>query len=146
MRQPLAEYEGELPEIHPDRTGRPYRYSWSIGRPLTHTKPLFDHIVKIDAQTGTGLHRGDDDTLPSEPIVVPRSRPDGPGLDGPRPDGPSSIAEDDAWLLYLRFDGRSKTTDLIVADAADLRTVARLRLPHNIPLGFHGMWLGADAR
>ena len=129
--EPLADYEGELPEIHPDRTGRPYRYAWSIGRPLTHDKPLFDHIVKIDAQTGVGCHRGDADTLPSEPIVVPR---------------PDSRAEDDAWLLYLRFHAPSQTTDLIVADATNLRPLARLRLPHNIPLGFHGLWLPAATR
>ncbi len=128
VREPLADYEGELPEIHPDRTGQPYRYAWSIGRPLTSAKPLFDHMVKIDAQIGQGCHRGDDDTLPSEPIVVPR---------------PGSTAEDDAWLLYLRFHAPSQTTDLLVADAADLSTVARLRLPHNIPLGFHGLWMPA---
>ncbi|MFD2573827.1 carotenoid oxygenase family protein [Spirosoma soli] len=124
--EPLAYYEGELPEIHPDRVGRPYRYTWSIGRPLTHTMPLFDHIVKIDVQTGEGKHRGDPETLPSEPIVVPK---------------PGSTAEDDAWLVYLRFHAPSQTTDLLVADAVDLQTVARLRLPHNIPLGFHGLWL-----
>lgn len=124
--EPLAHYEGELPEIHPGRTGRPYRYAWSIGRPIGSPAPLFDHIVKVDAQTGQGRHRLAPDTLPSEPIVVPR---------------PGAAAEDDAWLLYLLFDAPSQTTDLVVADAADLQTVARLRLPHNIPLGFHGMWL-----
>ena len=125
-RKPLADYEGELPEIHPDRLGKPYRYAWGIGRPLTHSRPLADQLVKIDVLTGQGVHCGEDNTLLSEPIVVPR---------------PDSVAEDDAWLLYLLFDARTQTTDLVVADAASLNTVARLRLPHNIPLGFHGMWL-----
>lgn len=128
--QPLADYEGELPEVHPDRLGKPYRYTWGIGRPLTHNRPLADQLVKIDVRTGQGIHRGEDETLPSEPIVVPR---------------PGSRAEDDAWLLYLLFDDRTQTTDLVVADAATLKTVARLRLPHNIPLGFHGMWLAEGA-
>ena len=125
--QPLADYEGELPQHHPDLTGQPYRYAWSIGRPLTSPRPLFDHIVRIDTHTGQGQHRHDPDTIPGEPIVVPR---------------PGATAEDDAWLLYLRFDAPSQTTDLLVSDAASLETVARLRLPHNIPLGFHGLWLG----
>lgn len=124
--KPLADYEGELPEIHPDRLGKPYRYAWGIGRPLSHSRPLADQLVKIDVLTGQGIHCGDDNTLPSEPIIVPR---------------PGSVAEDDAWLLYLLFDDRIQTTDLLVADAASLNTVARLRLPHNIPLGFHGMWM-----
>ncbi len=125
-KQSLAEYEGELPQHHPDLTGQPYRYAWSIGRPVTSPRPLFDHIVKIDAQTGGGQHRCDLNTVPGEPIVVPR---------------PGATAEDDAWLLYLRFDAPSRTTDLLITDAADLRTVARLQLPHNIPLGFHGTWV-----
>lgn len=125
-RIPLAPYEGELPEIHPDRLGQPYQFAWSIGRPVNQKSPLLDQIVKIDVQTGQGIHAGAFDTIPSEPIVVPR---------------PNSVAEDDAWLLYLRFDANTHTTDLIVADAATLELVARLRLPHNIPLGFHGLWM-----
>ena len=124
--EPLADYEGELPKVHPECMGRPHRYSWSIGRPLASASLLFDHIVKLDVQTGEGIHCCDTDTLPSEPIVVPR---------------PRSTTEDDAWLLYLRHHVPSQTTDLIVADAVDLRPIARLRLPHNIPLGFHGLWL-----
>jgi all-trans-8'-apo-beta-carotenal 15,15'-oxygenase len=123
---PLTDYEGKLPEIHPDLLGKAYRYAWGIGRPITHNRPLADQIVKIDVQTGQGTHTGNEHSLPSEPIVVPR---------------PGSTVEDDAWLLYLLFDDRTQATDLVVADAASLATVARLRLPHNIPLGFHGMWL-----
>ncbi len=127
--KPMADYEGELPEIHPQLTGRPYRYTWSIGRPLTSASALFDHLVKLDVQTGQGIHHHDPDTLVSEPIVVPR---------------PGSKTEDDAWLLYLRYHAPSQTTDLLVANAVDLSLVARLRLPHNIPLGFHGMWQGEN--
>jgi all-trans-8'-apo-beta-carotenal 15,15'-oxygenase len=130
-RAPLANYEGELPEIHPDRLGQAYQYAWGIGRPMNHRRPLLDQIVKIDVRTGEGIHRGDNHTLPSEPIVVPR---------------PGSTSEDDAWLLYLLFDDRTATTDLIVADAARLDTIARLRLPHNIPLGFHGLWMPDGSR
>lgn len=125
-RTPLAPYEGELPEIHPDRLGQPYQFAWSIGRPLNQKSPLLDQIVKIDVQTGQGIHIGAFNTIPSEPIVVPR---------------PNSVAEDDAWLLYLRFDATAGTTDLIVADTATLELLARMRLPHNIPLGFHGLWM-----
>jgi all-trans-8'-apo-beta-carotenal 15,15'-oxygenase len=42
--------------------------------------------------------------------------------------------------VYLRYAAPTNTTELVVADAADLRTLARLRLPHNIPMGFHGLW------
>ncbi|MBC8152622.1 MAG: carotenoid oxygenase family protein [Bacteroidetes bacterium] len=129
-RRTLSEYEGELPEIHPDRVGQPYRYTWTIGRSPTHPLPLLDHIVKFDVETGKARHAYVPDTLVSEPVVVPRIGPD----------GVVSTREDDGYLVYLRFDAPSQTTDLIVADAGDLHLLARLRLPHNIPLGFHGMW------
>ena len=131
-RQPLTNepYEGELPEIYPDRVGRPYRYAWSIGRAPHHPLPLLDHLLKLDVQTGAVRHAHQPDTLCSEPVIVPRLLPN----------GTHSSKEDDAYLLYLRFDAATNTTDLLVADAADLRPLARLRLPHNIPLGFHGLW------
>ncbi len=125
-RQALSDYEGELPEIHPGRVGQPYRYTWTIGRPPTHPLPLLDHLVKLDVQTGEVRHAYVPDTLVSEPVVVPRS---------------GSTREDDGYLVYLRFDAPSQTTDLVVAQADDLQTLTRLRLPHNIPLGFHGMWI-----
>ncbi|GGF21797.1 carotenoid oxygenase family protein [Hymenobacter cavernae] len=129
-RQSLSRYEGELPEIHPARVGQPYRYTWAIGRPPESPSPLLDHLIKLDVQTGQARHAYESGTLCSEPVVVPRLTSN----------GAASPREDDAYLVYLRFAAPTRTTDLIVADAADLRTLARLRLPHNIPLGFHGLW------
>ncbi len=128
-RQLIGEYEGELPEIHPDRQGLPYRYVWSIGRPPGHPIPLLDHIVRVDVETGEGKHAYAPDTLPSEPVVVPRQ---------------GAAQEDDAYLLYLRYHAPTETTDLIVSDAATLEQQARFRLPHNIPLGFHGYWEASE--
>ncbi|NML64478.1 lignostilbene alpha-beta-dioxygenase [Hymenobacter sp. RP-2-7] len=125
-RQPLSDYEGELPEINPTRTGQPYRYAWSIGRPPSHPLPLLDHLVKLDVHTGEARTSYQPATLCSEPVIIPR---------------PGATAEDDAYLAYLRFDAATHTTDLLVADAASLTTLARWRLPHNIPLGFHGLWI-----
>lgn len=128
--EPIGTYEGELPEIHPAYQGRPYRYSWSIGRPPGHPIPLLDHVVKLDLMTGTGIHQYTEQALPSEPVVVPKE---------------GGSAEDAAYLLYLQYQAIQRHTDLIVADASDLGTVARLRLPHNIPLGFHGTWAPQSA-
>jgi all-trans-8'-apo-beta-carotenal 15,15'-oxygenase len=124
VRQSLADCEGELPEIHPGRVGQPYRYTWTIGRPASSPSPLLDHLLKLDVHTGEVRHAYAPATLCSEPVVVPRA----------------ATAEDDGYLVYLRFEATTNTTDLLVADAADLRLIARLRLPHNIPLGFHGLW------
>jgi carotenoid cleavage dioxygenase-like enzyme len=41
------------------------------------------------------------------------------------------------------LDGASRATELRVLDAADLAAppVARVPLPHVVPLGFHGNWV-----
>jgi all-trans-8'-apo-beta-carotenal 15,15'-oxygenase len=129
-RQSLSDYRGELPEVNPDRVGLPYRYTWAIGRPSGHPLPFLDHLIKLDVQTGEGRYAYEPETLCSEPVVIPHPTP----ANGPTP------AEDDGYLVYLRYAAPTNTTELVVADAADLRTLARLRLPHNIPMGFHGLW------
>ena len=130
-RRLLSDHEGELPVVNPNYEGLPYRYTWAIGRPPGHPLPLLDHLLKLDVQTGAIRHAYQPGTVCSEPVVVPRAGPA----------GHLNRSEDDGYLVYLRFAASSCTTELIVADAADLRTLARLRLPHNIPLGFHGLWL-----
>jgi all-trans-8'-apo-beta-carotenal 15,15'-oxygenase len=58
---------------------------------------------------------------------------------------PEAANEDDACLLYLRFVAAAATTELL-ANAANLRALARLRCPFNIPLGFYGLWRAARSR
>ncbi|WP_375436958.1 carotenoid oxygenase family protein [uncultured Hymenobacter sp.] len=129
-RHSLSDHEAELPVVNPNQEGLPYRYVWAIGRPPGHSVPLLDHLLKLDVQTGAVSYAYKPGTVCSEPIIVPRTELN----------QNASCAEDDGYLIYLRFSASSCTTELIVADAADLRTLARLRLPHNIPLGFHGLW------
>jgi all-trans-8'-apo-beta-carotenal 15,15'-oxygenase len=54
----------------------------------------------------------------------------------------TGAAEDDGWLLAMTFDGATKTSTLIILDAADVASgpVARVRLSHAVPHGLHGDW------
>ena len=56
---------------------------------------------------------------------------------------PGATSEADAWLLTVVLDSVAATSELHVLDARDLAAgpVARARLPHIMPLGFHGSWL-----
>jgi len=53
-----------------------------------------------------------------------------------------ATSESDVWLVSLVLDGASRTTELRVFDGADVAAppVATARLPHVVPLGFHGNW------
>jgi all-trans-8'-apo-beta-carotenal 15,15'-oxygenase len=116
----------ELPNIHPDREGLDYRYMWGISSPDEPDRPLLDGLAKVDMGTGETTFLELFGQLPGEPVFVPR---------------PGASEEDDGWLLYVLFDAHTVSTDLVIADAATLETIATARMPHNVPLGFHGFWM-----
>ncbi|MBA3548392.1 MAG: carotenoid oxygenase family protein [Nannocystis sp.] len=124
----LTDYTGELPTINPAYWTRPHRYTWSLGTSLDQREPFSTGLLKVDAETRSSVFRDLRPNLTGEPIFVPR---------------PGSAAEDDGWILSMCYDPRLHTGELLVLDAADLRTVCRLRMPHHSPLGFHGTWVGA---
>ena len=63
----------------------------------------------------------------------------GEAVFAPDPDG---TAEDDGWLLACVTNRADDSTDLVVIDARDVASgpVARVRMPHRLPFGFHGNW------
>jgi beta,beta-carotene 9',10'-dioxygenase len=63
---------------------------------------------------------------PGEPVFVP---------------APDAKAEDEGVLLSVVLDARRETSFLLVLDAHDLGEIARARVPHAIPFGFHGQYL-----
>ena len=69
----------------------------------------------------------------SEPVFVPTSE---------------GAAEGEGWLLCVVYDEGRDTSDLVVLDARDLERgpIARARVPHRVPLGFHGCWLSTRSR
>jgi len=121
----ISKQAAELPDIHPDLTGKPYRYVWSIGNPPDSNLTLLHSLLKIDLTGGPNLSKDFYPSLPGEPIMAPK---------------PNAQSEDDGWLVFLLFHPERQETELLVAEATNLDIVARARLPHNIPLGFHGCW------
>lgn len=127
--RPLTEHSGELATINPAYWTRPHRYSWSIEVPRERRAPYSTGILKVDAETRSSLVRDFAPNLTGEPVFVAR---------------PGAAAEDDGWLLSMCYDAEAHAGELLVLDAADLRTVCRARMPHHSPLGFHGTWVPAD--
>jgi len=56
-----------------------------------------------------------------------------------------SAGHDDGWLIVQCSDGRSERAFFAVFDAANLDAgpIARIRLPHALPISFHGWWKAA---
>ena len=115
-REPLPEAHLELPRFDYDRrNGRPYRYVYGVGG-------IWDRITKADLDEGV-THWSEPGSYPGEPVFVRT---------------PGSEREDDGVLLSVVLDAVQGTSFLLVLDATDLSEIARARVPHHIPFGFHG--------
>lgn len=118
----------EFPRIaYAQVSGRPYRWAFGVGTAATLTTSFTDRLVKLDVETGAAVVWHEPGCWPGEPILVPA-----PG---------GAPAEDGGVVLSVVLDARARRSFLLVLDAATLTEVARARLPHAVPLGFHGQWL-----
>jgi beta,beta-carotene 9',10'-dioxygenase len=116
----LAGVSIELPRIDYSRvSGRPYRYVWGVSA----RGSFFDTVVKVDVTTGE--HLSWSDGFPGEPVFVGR---------------PGRSEEDDGVLLTVVLEPERGASSLVVLDAATLEELARARVPHHVPFGFHGQF------
>ncbi len=122
----LSDHYCELGEIHPEKTGQFYDYFWSMAGAPNEKTELLTGIQKVAVQEKTTTYRSIYPCLPSEPVFVPH---------------PNATKEDEGWILILKFNPEQLQTTLVIMDGSDLTPLAELKLPHNIPLGFHGLWM-----
>ncbi|KAL4443616.1 hypothetical protein ABPG75_011353 [Micractinium tetrahymenae] len=129
---------GDFPAVPPSLVGRPTRYAY-IGNMRANDRgvPEFVGITKFDLQAGPGK-----DAVASH-LLHGGARLGGEAVFVPRPDG---AAEDDGYLMTYVTDTQTKKSELVVYDAATMsaKPVARLRMPHTVPFGFHGGWVTGE--
>jgi carotenoid cleavage dioxygenase len=67
----------------------------------------------------------------SEPLFVPRA---------------ANADEDDGYVVALVYEQARNASEFLILNAADIAgdPVARVRLPHRVPYGFHGNWVPAE--
>ena len=121
----------EFPRPNETIMGTRHRYGYMDGThaPGPDTRGV-NCLVKHDYETGQTQfqHLADYDLTPGEPIFVPH---------------PQATAEDHGWVLTVWYDPHRNASDLVILDAQnfDAEPVARVRLDHHVPLGFHGNWI-----
>lgn len=125
-RSILSPYLGELPSFHPSLTGKDYQYVWSLGLPAEADYQILDGIQKVDVKNVQAEVKSLHPHLPGEPLFIPK---------------PGAKAEDEGYLATLVFNSVEKSTWLYLFDARNLEEIAKARLPHNIPVGFHGKFV-----
>jgi len=131
---PLDDIVAEFPRVDERRLGRRHRFGYMAARePELNdgAQPLWTAVRKYDLARGAVTERrfGPGNGV-GEPLFVPRSE---------------AAAEDDGWVLVLAYDAARDTSDFCILDAQDIagEPVARVRLPHRVPYGFHGNWAAA---
>lgn len=116
----------EFPRPDERRFGLPYRYAYTmaLGRDF-----LGGALLRHDLEAGTRqLHDFGANRHPGEFVFVPAH---------------AEAAEDEGWLIGLVIDLNDEISELVILDARDFagEAVARVRVPHRIPPGFHGNWV-----
>ena len=124
----VGERGAEFPRLDDRLVGHRNRFGYAAvdRQPGGDLADTWATIVRYDRQGGPteahdfGLHH-----WPSEPVFVPRS---------------ADAAEHDGFLLTVVYDGTTDGSYLAVLDAANVagEPLATCRLPHRIPMGFHG--------
>lgn len=121
---------GDFPRINDSLSGRPYRYGYSVTTGGT-ADWLFDGVAKYDTKLDrTDIMSVDGLTAPSEPCFVARE---------------GATAEDDGWLLSMWWNPATDNSEVIIQDAQDVlgAPIARVKINHRVPVGFHGGWASA---
>lgn len=120
----LSDNAAEFPRIDERRVGYPNRYGYA----LTGERGLSDlaRLSKYDRQGGRAQHFAfPPDEFPGEPLFTPAH----PGA-----------AEDEGFVLTLVSQPAEDRSYLAIFDATQIASgpLARARLKHRVPLGFHG--------
>ena len=116
----------EFPRINENLIGQSYRFGYTAG--VGHHFAQ-DTLIKVDLHHNTTQARNDTSRYGyGEPVFIPRQ---------------GSQAEDDGYIMALRLDTDTQTSDLAIFDAQAFTDdpIAVVKLPARVPNGFHGNWI-----
>ncbi|MDR3662042.1 MAG: carotenoid oxygenase family protein, partial [Mycobacterium sp.] len=119
------DHDQEFPRIDERLTGKRHRYGYAptVGEGLGGNSVLLKHdLIGRSTETrsfGAGKTLGEFVFHPSSPTA----------------------AEDDGVLMGYVYDESTDCSELAILDAQTLQDVASIKLPHRVPLGFHGNWV-----
>lgn len=114
---------GEMPKFDDRSAMQAYRFGWH---------KTYDGIAMVDWQTGEHrihqLLKTDNPGMAQEPVFVPRSR---------------GAAEGDGYVIAVVNRVQENLAELYVVDTRNWQgpPVARVRLPFNLPMSFHGCFV-----
>jgi carotenoid cleavage dioxygenase-like enzyme len=131
---PLDDVVSEFPRVDERLVGRRHRFGYVAAREKGQeggAQPVWSAVRKYDLDRNHVEERafGEGNGV-GEPVFVPRN---------------AAAAEDDGYVLVLAYDQGRDTSEFLILDARAIAAdpIARIRLPHRVPYGFHGNWVAA---
>jgi carotenoid cleavage dioxygenase-like enzyme len=129
----IDEFESEFPLCDPRYVGAPYRHGWmssadgKVKSDLEANDKVYNTLAHFDHETGNTERYSCGNAIISEAMFVPRS---------------SDAPEGDGFLLTVVTSFETHKSSLFIFEALNITAgpVAKVRLNHNIPVGFHGAW------
>jgi carotenoid cleavage dioxygenase len=128
----LDDVIAEFPRIDDRRNGLPFRYGY-VAAALDiqlDLAPTFDAVIKYDTHSGRREVHHFKGQGCGEAVFVPRA---------------AGAGEDEGYLLTMVYDPHTDGSELVILDARRVagEPLARVRMPHRVPYGFHGNWVAA---
>ena len=129
----IANMVVEFPRVNDALNALPTRFVYLPTRTDTlridnPPSATFNTMLKVNAETGDIVRHDFGNRVAGEATFIPRRANGG---------------EDDGYLAIFAFDPVSRTSNLVLLDAAhiDAEPVAVIRLPQRVPQGLHGTWI-----
>ncbi|MCB9638664.1 MAG: carotenoid oxygenase family protein [Myxococcales bacterium] len=122
----------EFPRLDERFAGLSYRYGYIAAGDAKADEEGFGRIVQVDVYSGDTrffvLPEGD---KAGEPTFVPRS---------------PEAKEGDGVVLVLVYRAKEDRSELVILPGKDISQgpLASVLLPHRVPFGFHGCWVGDE--
>ncbi len=124
----------EFPRLDERLAGRKHRYGYFTNGDTESpdNKSNSRGLLKRDYQSNkVEVQELGPNFAAGEPVFVPRS---------------AQSSEDDGWVLAVWYDEQRNRSEMVVLDAQNFAgaPVARIKLQHRVPWGFHGNWVPAQ--
>ncbi len=122
----LSEQFLEFPQINSEKCqSKKYQFVYGVGFAQERHNDFFNQLLKIDIIKQKVSRWYEEGCYPGEPIFVPQ---------------PNSEQEDEGIVLSLVLDGNQSNSFLLILDGHSFVEIARTKVPHHIPFGFHGQY------
>lgn len=136
----------EFPVVNPAVVGKPYRYAYVASSRTAVRNGVVQGVAKVDVQEGRVIDqwRPQRHEFLGEVVFCPREGTSGSSSSsGGGDDAVDDDSEDDGYLMTFLFNGKERSSELVVFDAKDVGRgpLSRVKLASMMNFALHGVFV-----